>query len=126
MRLRLLKVRPLGKASSLACQNHLGLASNATLLLLLLSLQQELLLVLLHEPVLLLKLLQQQPLLGVQGRLVLLEVAEHLQLLLVQVECGGCPRNPRGGLGSPYRGCLPHCHCSSGTLTSSHRSHGPW
>lgn len=56
------------------------------LLLLLGLLQSQLLLVLLHHPVLVAVLLQQTLLLRVEVALVLLQILEHLQLLLVKVK----------------------------------------
>lgn len=58
------------------------------LLLLLSLLQPELLLVLLHHPVLMAVLLEQTLLLRVEVALVLLQILEHLQLLLVKVKVG--------------------------------------
>lgn len=54
--------------------------------LLLSLLQSKLLLVLLHQPILMGVLLQQLLLLGIEIGLVLLQILEHLQLLLVEIE----------------------------------------
>lgn len=56
------------------------------LLLSLLLLQTKLLLVLLHQPILMGILLQELLLLGIEAGLVLLQILEHLQLLLVEIE----------------------------------------
>lgn len=58
-----------------------------SLLLLLLSLlHTKLLLMLLHQPILMGILLKQLLLLGIEIGLVLLQILEHLQLLLVEIE----------------------------------------
>lgn len=69
------------------------------LLLLLSLLQSQLLLVLLHHPVLVAVLLEQTLLLRVEVALVLLQILEHLQLLLVKVKVGRRTRPGSGAAG---------------------------
>lgn len=69
------------------------------LLLLLSLLQSQLLLVLLHHPVLVAVLLEQTLLLRVEVALVLLQILEHLQLLLVKIKVGRRTRPGSGAAG---------------------------